>query len=304
MNADRLPEDFQHLWWIVDAPLFIDDTQVTKQYDVIVNPAYEAEAVTEEEGKKRVTSGSGEIEGVGTVSLPPYLKWVLPQASAELHGRVGLDHSRETERTNTRTMRVVKNAERRLLQLVATYFDQYKHKLAFASTKSGVFQDHSGDSVSDLYPLTDMPRTIVFIDVPPNTPIFPTAIELESGGIREITPHIVEKLYGEAETRPIYGDSPEAQKKFWQLMKKDHKSRVAMEALEEQCGENRIGWIDCRILLSDDAPPFHLHINAGGRYHTGAFGYKFIHRGYKYGCRIVGSLRAGRAISVFAIYET
>lgn len=77
-----------------------------------------------------------------------------------------------------------------------------------------------------------------------------------------------------------------------------------MQVLEQSCEIGRIGWIDFRILFNDKGDTAHLHIVPAGAYYAGTFGYNFVHRAYRYGCRIVGSLKSGNDVNVLAIYET
>ena len=102
---------------------------------------------------------------------------------------------------------------------------------------------------------------------------------------------------------PSETENTKHQKKYWHSLKKNFKSRIAMQHIEKNFESGRVGWIDFRILFNDDGRTGHLHIVARGNYHAGVFGYNFVHRGYKYGCRIVGSLKAGNDINVLAIYE-
>ena len=47
----------------------------------------------------------------------------------------------------------------------------------------------------------------------------------------------------------------------------------------------------------------HLHVDAHGDYDTGVFAYNLIRRGWRFGLRIVGSLKSQLALNVLAIYE-
>ena len=46
-----------------------------------------------------------------------------------------------------------------------------------------------------------------------------------------------------------------------------------------------------------------LHVIGNGDYDAGVFAYKLIRRGWRYGLRIVGSLKSQPALNVLAIYE-
>jgi hypothetical protein len=46
-----------------------------------------------------------------------------------------------------------------------------------------------------------------------------------------------------------------------------------------------------------------LHVVGRGEFDTGVFAYNFVTRGWKYGLRVVGAIKAGPDINVLAIYE-
>jgi hypothetical protein len=66
-----------------------------------------------------------------------------------------------------------------------------------------------------------------------------------------------------------------------------------------------IAWIDYNVSLAPRSPaPFmHLHLMSRGQYPTGVFAYNFVTRGFKYGLRVVGTLKSGPDLNVLAVFE-
>lgn len=67
-------------------------------------------------------------------------------------------------------------------------------------------------------------------------------------------------------------------------------------------GGGRPRWIDYRMTFAA-GEDLNLHVDAHGDYDTGVFAYNLIRRGWRFGLRIVGSLKSQPALNVLAVYE-
>jgi hypothetical protein len=61
-------------------------------------------------------------------------------------------------------------------------------------------------------------------------------------------------------------------------------------------------WIDYKMTFAT-GDELNLHVIAYGDYDTGVLAYNLIRRGWRYGLRIVGSLKSQPALNVLAIYD-
>ena len=76
-----------------------------------------------------------------------------------------------------------------------------------------------------------------------------------------------------------------------------------VKVVEEAIGDGgRPRWIDYKMTFAT-GDELNLHVDAHGEYDTGVFAYNLIRRGWRYGLRIVGSLKSQPALNVLAIYE-
>lgn len=295
------------LWWLVDAPLFIDRDLVGRLHDAIVWPEFSEETRNTERFKR--VSGSGELgaeaEAEGELAPPDFLKWIGPKLKAKAKVAAKGVIARESGSTTAEGGRVVDNPERRLNELVLEYLEEFPERVIFVDVPGGTYSNHRGIlsevQISEL--LQSPPRPLVFMDIQPRSPIFPTMIEMENGVFKPIFETLDPKLLKGLNPAPKYDDDSSKRKEYWAAIEQNFKSRIAMEEVERACSEGRIGWIDFRLLFKQDGATAHLHIVPGGRSYAGVFAYNFIHRGHKYGCRVVGSLKSGNDVNVLAIYE-
>ena len=295
------------LWWLVDAPLFVDHDLVSRLHDAIVWPEWTDETASKEKFNKVSGGGevSGEIEGGAEWSLPKFLDWITPKLQAKAKVAAAANLQGETSTTTSMSARIVENSERKLNELVLEYLDEFPDRVVFVDVPGGAYSNYKGPlSPADVDALlATPPRPLVFMDIQPNSPIFPTMIEMEAGGFKPVFEKLDQRLLGRLNPTPKYDEDPTRRKEYWAAVKSQFSSRTAMIELENACGEGRIGWIDFRLLFKEGGETAHLHIVPAGRYHAGVFGYNFIHRGHNYGCRIVGSLKSGNDVNVLAIYE-
>jgi hypothetical protein len=61
-------------------------------------------------------------------------------------------------------------------------------------------------------------------------------------------------------------------------------------------------WIDYKMTFTTGEEP-NLHAIVHGEYDTGVFAYNLIRRGWRYGLRIIGSLKSQPALNALAAYD-
>jgi hypothetical protein len=90
---------------------------------------------------------------------------------------------------------------------------------------------------------------------------------------------------------------------WWRTRKEPPIWLEVVKVVEEAVGgSGRPRWIDYRMTFST-GEDLNLHLVAYGDYDTGVFAYNLIRRGWRFGLRIVGSLKSQPALNVLAIYE-
>lgn len=306
-EVKRRVKELGRLWWLVDAPLFIDRDLVGRLHDAIVWPEYSEETRSTDKFKR--IGGSGEVaaeaEAEGELAPPDFLKWIGPKLKAKASVAAKAMLAREFGSTTTESGRIVENPERRLNELVLQYLEDFPDRVVFVDVPGGDYSNHRGvlgeKQISEM--LHSPPRPLVFMDIQPGSPIFPTMIEMENGTFKSVFETLDPKLLKGINPAPKYDNDSSKRKEYWEAIAQNFSSRIAMEEVEKACSDGRIGWIDFRLLFKRDGATAHLHIVPGGRSYAGVFAYNFIHRGHKYGCRIVGSLKSGNDVNVLAIYE-
>jgi hypothetical protein len=281
------------LLWLLDAPMFIDEKQVDAFYDAVVRPDYEGTSLTLSDTITRnSTFGGG-------VTVGAALPWF---AKAELEGHGELAHGRE--RGQQRTLTPVSNTYRHLLALALHYAgsDALRNRLLLASTDPKTAKCHTGASEDELglevwrdetY-VTDLPRALVFLDLA-EPRFIPTALELDNGTIVLLFQAFAEALAkaGDGDAVPPYPGSeapPEKRDAYWRWFSNKFDDpaidadRKALATVENAVKEHKVAWIDYRVPLGpNEAPFFHVHIQAHGQFDTGVFAYNLISRGV--GCK-------------------
>lgn len=294
--------------WLFDAPLFVDDYRIKSLYNAVALPEYERECVTMSTKDVKVSkwTAGGQVEVSAGDSL---LAQILAPISAKatVKGDRGGEKTHGTE--DTWKLTAVDAAERRLTNLAIHYA---------ANLKSRVWnviglEDDAWLKAARLE--TIAPKPLVFIDVEPGRTIMPMAAELGNGNVVRFFSEFgsaVIKAGGTAPPPyPITDAGPEANA-FWSWFA-DNKpggkdpSLLLMDLIEDQIGNGgRLRWINCRVPVGPPHSQFeslHLDIKTRGEYDTGDFAYHFLHRGKKHGFRVVGTLKAGPALNVLALYE-
>jgi hypothetical protein len=290
--------------WFADAPMFIDPHLVDSLYNALLLPEYENETKRLDVSKIKTTSFQGGVSGELSTSGSVLSKLLSPIG---VRGGANAEAGREDSETDGMgvVLRAVRSPESRLVNLVAY----------FAAT----FPEHvwSLDGLEDLTWFNDkaftqkLPKPLLFIDLEPDTPIIPMAAELNDGQTILFYQRITKAVAEPDNTLPLeYPDRKDLDKvkRYWQWYK-DHpeSSRGAMHVIEDAIGSGgRPRWVDYRVALGNPMEAedsLHLHIQARQQYDTGDFAYRFVHRGRRHGLRLVGSLQAGPALNILAIYE-
>jgi hypothetical protein len=304
----------KRLWWLADAPLFIDESLLANFFDAVVRPEFELQGKTigaiSEKAHELLLGGTGGAE----IGLPAFLTTVLPDAKAKFEGKVERKTSGSSHSSQQEEWKPVQTASRKLEELIAVYVanHHFHDRLLFMDCPNSSIQALSGKTMqfesfaegSDAFP-----RALVFLEVKPGAKIIPTMCEFMEGGLAPLYEQLISKLWPEGNLKPQYPAASSAQasedrRTYWNAISQRYDSRIAMEVLEAAVeGKSRLDWIDFRVRLDDAGETLHLHISPRGVYSAGTFGYNFMRRGDRKGVRIVGALKRGPDLNVLAMFE-
>lgn len=296
--------------WLLDAPLFVDEVLVERQFDALVRPDFELQSreigSTSEEARRRLTGGEGGIGG--KIGIP-----FLTSGGATIKAKHEREASSKRGRSETLTEIPVNSTGRKLEEIAAYYLSEAPERVIFLDS-DGLITTFDGKTLTtqELDALAgEAPRALVFLEVAPKTPITPMACELATGKIHLLYETYAEKVFKTAE-RPVYPSdkesTPKTRAKYWRALTEAFQSRAAMEVVEcagdpdDKGASAKLAWIDFRLPIGGNET-LHLHCVPDGRWHTGVFGYNFVRRGYRQGVRIVGTLKAGLDLNVLAIFD-
>lgn len=306
----------ERLWWLADAPLFIDEPLVNSFYDAVVRPEYELHGKTvgkiSESTHSLLVGGSGE----GELGLPSFLSFLGLEGKAKVEAKSEYTGEKRKEQSNELEYEAVHTVGRRLEELIAVYVDDQKfhNRLLFMDCPMTGIQTLRGDSIAfDAFARANdsFPRSLVFLEVKPGAAIIPTMCEFSGGGFGALSDDLISKLWSAPERKsvPKYPSADtvtarDERRAYWKAIGERHDSHIAMEVLEGSATTGRkIDWVDFRLRLKDDGETLHLHVCPRGLYSAGTFGYNFLRRGNTKGIRIVGSLKRGPDLNVLAIFE-
>ena len=292
MATDETEPVPDHLLWVKDAPLFIDDLNLGRFYDAALRPPFDdaspvklklTEATKEDLNKKFGAKGS-----IGLSNWLSVIASSSVEASAERESTKSDSRGSETEIV----LQPIKTPHRQLEQLAIYYLLQRSAQFLFGGRSDVISWNEEAIGLS-------VPRPLVFIDLPKGTKFIPMAAEFVNGKV--VT--FFDKLLADDGARPPRY-SPDAKAEYWKWFDKNFNAERALATLETAATENgRIEWVDFRVPLNDLVQTMHLHIEVAGKYSTGTFAYRLIRRGQGHGMRIVGSLRDGPDVNVLALYE-
>jgi hypothetical protein len=290
----QLPSE---LLWLLDAPLFIDAVQVDAFYDAILRPDYEGASVTLSQSISAETSFGGQTT-VGAA-----VPWL---AKAEI--QASFQRQEGTEQGRSVTLTPISNAHRHLFAVALYYASQPSpNRLVIASPATARSDKVAGAMQSiewlDSSFVEAVPRALVFLDMEPKSKFIPAALELANGEVMVVANELASTLKHEGSGPPAYREARTGSYFEWFFNHFD--DRAAINIVEKKVRDQTISWIDYNVSLAPGAPaPFlHLHLMARSQYPTGVFAYNFITRGYKYGLRIVGTLKSGPDLNVLAVFE-
>lgn len=314
VNMREMP--LRRLWWLADAPLFIDERLLASFYDAVVRPEFELQGKTigaiSEKTHELLVGGSAGAE----IGLPAFLTTVIPgaKANAKLEGKLERKTGGSSQSSEQEEWKPVQTAGRKLEELIAVYVANHRFhdRLLFMDCPNSSIQTLAGDSVPfECFAegADSFPRALVFLEVKPGAKIIPTMCEFTDGGLAPLYERLISKLWSTNEQKPQYPgaatqNASEERRAYWNAISERYDSRIAMEVLEASVeGKSRLDWIDFRLRLGEAGETLHLHTSPRGVYSAGTFGYNFIRRGDRKGVRIVGALKRGPDLNVLAMFE-
>jgi hypothetical protein len=292
MTSSDPPGIPEQLLWVKDAPLFIDEINLSRFYDAALRPPFDETSPL----KLKVTeSTKRDLEGKFGAKLSAGLSnWLsaIASGSAEVSGEGKVAKSDATGSESEIILQPIQNPHRQLEQLTIFYLIERREQLLFGESKDVLSWQKDGASLM-------VPRPLVFIDLPKNAKFIPMAAEFVNGKV--VT--FFQKLEADSgELPPPY--KREAKADYWKWFDTNFNAERSLTVLEAAATENgRIEWVDFRVPLNDVVDTMHLHIDVAGKYNTGTFAYRLIRRGVGHGMRVVGSLRDGPDVNVLALYE-
>jgi len=291
------------IWFLADAPLFIDVPQVIGLYDAIFRPEFEVASRTRSRSDTKAEELSEELNITGEVAIPTIFKISAAR-------KTGSKIEMTTTRVDPLTETAVLSPETRLEKLVNVYAYSYPDRLFRIDSRCISLTDLTGKSLDwqEAEDNLNEPgvRPLIFFDLDKGSRFIPMFAELHTGWRVELHKQLIRSA-PKRRTVPVYPargsvDYEESRMIYWNAFD----STIAMEIVEKatQSG-GRIDWIDFRIvgLDRDVSVPIHLHLSPRGQFPTGTFAYQLIRRGENHGIRLLGTLKKGEDVNVLAIYE-
>jgi hypothetical protein len=287
--------------WLADAPLFLDELQVGSFYDAVVRPETAKDSVIIAAGtsKSTATTVGGEAAGEASLGL---IAHVIPGLKVSLKAKADRKRERQESHEQTVTLKPIDNPQRQLIHLTLHYGLNLPGRLRLATPA-----EH-GDWAAAAF-ISELPRALVFLDLPAGSMLIPAALERGDGTVTTIF-NLLEK---DQEKLPKYpqwakGSDPddlrEQRKSYWSWFRENFNDTRAMLAVEEAAEHSGgIRWIDYRMPLGADGETLHLHLQARGKYDSGTFAYNMVKRGFKHGLRIAGILKSEPDMNVLAVFE-
>ncbi len=309
-NLESRQKMLGQLWWLIDAPLFIDRNLTHHFHDAIIHPTWQLTNKSEAEDKSETEQIAADLKIGGGIKGPSILDFLGFNAEIKAEAKISLQSSSSSSSGETQNFTKIVTSERKLLEIIGFYLKYIPGKIQFSSLPNNAELVSAEQSQDIKASLQTPPRPLVFIDIDPKVPIMPTASESIDGKYTLIYQNIVKRLWleSEMESAPNYPNDEERddtnRKQYWHKLFDRYQSHIAMEEVENAAQKfGRFEWVDFQVKSGNSGETYHLHCNPLGAYSSGVFGYNFIGRGFKHGVRIVGTLRAGNSVNVLAIYE-
>jgi hypothetical protein len=298
------------LAWLADAPLFLDTEQVTAFYDATIKPEFDTGVITISQAKLKGSKTSAEGGVSGEISIAAWLKTIFPflDAKASINGKVARETSKSEEETDTIELHPIRTPQRQLVQLALHYATNLQRRLVYSTGQA---------EEPWLVPsfAKELPRALIFLDLPPSTTVIPTAAELNEGRVVTFYDKLVPALSHRSKTLP--NDYPpdtgmpeheleSLRSQYWSWYSDNFDSRDAVRIVESVISESpgRIRWIDFRTPTAAGTKTVHLHLAGREHYDTGVFAYNFVRRCSRHGIRIVGTLKSGLDLNVLAVFDS
>lgn len=309
--AAQLPAE---LFWLADAPLFIDRRQIEAFYDAVVRPTFKTSKLIDTAGEDIKVSVAGKTTTEVKVSFSSFWAAIVAIFPA-LEGKVGgeLAGGRESiSRAQTNVeLAPIDTPQRQLLLLTLHYIQLHRAKL----TRFYIVQDPSNEVWRTPDFIRAVPRGLIYLELPgqadarsPTVPtmLIPTAAEFEGHGVEELFTRMPGAEVG---PYPEKAGSQEEllgqRREYWMRFQEKFSATKAMAAVEDaaKSAKGRIRWIDYRLPITDRGDTLHLHFCPAGEFDAGVFAYNLIKRGFKHGLRLVGTLKSEPDMNVLAVYD-
>jgi hypothetical protein len=283
------------LSWLADAPVFIDGQQIGAFYDAVVGREFRAVQLQLSAGQnEQLERSAGGSVNAGSSPLFPWLK-------IDAAAQAGRTRSRGRQAGQSIVLEPVESPSMRLVQLTLHYLSNQPDRLRVVTQETGV---PGNEEVSA------SPRMLAFIDVPPGTMLLPQAAELDRGRVVTFFDALTARLQQDRDkpraaypANPATDEGTRQRDAYWKWYAEHWNTDEVVKVVEEVIGDGgRPRWIDYKMTFAT-GDGLNLHVIAYGGYDTGVFAYNLIRRGWRYGLRIVGSLKSQPALNVLAIYD-
>lgn len=309
--------NIDQVFWLADAPLFIDSLQVKRFYDAVVRPDHEKGTTTLEITNEKESNLSANLElgaEIGPSKIFGSLISTFPFLDFKVTGKAsgGFIRRKNKKQSHKVELHPISTPERQLIHLTFHYLINHKNRIDFVN-------DMSKEKWRKQQNIDEVPRKLVFLDLPSieeaekqklqPTKIIPMAVEYDDGSVDLLYKSHAKKVGKDLPKYPFKAESieklSEDRNNYWKWFDENFDSNIQMEIVEESAtkSKRKISWINFRISIDSSGDTLHLHFRPDGKYYTGDFAYNLIQRGYKNGLRIIGKLKSGPSLNVLAIYE-
>jgi hypothetical protein len=292
MPVNRVEPD---LSWMADAPVFIDGQTIGAFYDAVVGREFGAVQLqlSASQAEQLERSAGGSVNA----GLSPVFPWLKIGAGAQ----AGRTRSSGRQAGQSIVLEPVESPSMRLVQLTLHYLSNQPDRLRVVA---------QGTAVPGKEEISASPRMLAFIDVPPGTMLLPQAAELDRGRVVTFSDALTERLQRDrGKPRAAYPANSATEggmrqrDAYWDWYAEHWNADEVVKVVEEVIGDGgRPRWIDYKMTFATGGE-LNLHVIAYGDYDTGVFSDNLIRRGWRYGVRIIGSLKSQPALNVLAIYE-
>jgi len=283
------------LSWLADAPVFIDGQQIGAFYDAVVGREFRAVQLqlSADQSEQLERSAGGSVNA----GLSPLFPWLKVDAGTQ----AGKTKSRGRQAGQSIVLEPVESPSMRLVQLTLHYLSNQPDRICVVTRGTGVPGKEE---------ISASPRMLGFIDVPPGTMFLPQAAEVDRGRVVTFFDALTERLQKERDAPraayPANSTTDEGMRQrdaHWNWYAEHWNTDEVVKVVEEVIGDGgRPRWIDYKMTFAT-GDELNLHVIAYGGYDTGVFAYNLIRRGWRYGVRLVGSLKSQPSLNVLAIYD-